>query len=170
MIRNGSGVGVTEISKLIAAAWKEVSDEEKAKYKEMQEKDKEIYKEAMTAYKAKQAAEGGDANDDSDNDDDNDTSSKPKVGTKPRMDASKGRVQKRKAGEPKSANWEEEMEESELVAKMKSNIDHLPSSADIDKEVERASLLHSIPWLRIVLDEAHKIKVGSLHLPAPPYI
>merc|ERR1711865_1006207 len=73
-----------------------------------------------------------------------------KTSAKQEKPAKKG--SKRKA----SAAWEEDLEEVELDA-----VTGTLSSEGIDKEVERASLLHSIPWLRIVLDEAHKIKART---------
>ena len=60
----------------------------------------------------------------------------------------------KKGAKGKPPAWEDDLEEDEVEKK-------LLSSDGIDKEVERSSLLHSIPWLRIVLDEAHKIKART---------
>jgi len=62
------GVAITEVAKLIGAAWKLISDEDKAMYNEKAQEDKERYKKEMDAYKAKLASEAAAAASDSDDD------------------------------------------------------------------------------------------------------
>ena len=62
------GVAITEVAKLIGAAWKLISDEDKAMYNEKAQEDKERYKKEMDTYKAKLASEAAAAASDSDDD------------------------------------------------------------------------------------------------------
>lgn len=64
------GIGITEVAKLIGAAWKECSAEDKAKYDTKVQEDKERYEREMEEYKKK--TEGADAEDGSDSDEDED--------------------------------------------------------------------------------------------------
>lgn len=54
-----TGIGVTEIAKLIGAAWREVSDEEKTKYHQLAAEDKERAARERAAYQGSKGDESG---------------------------------------------------------------------------------------------------------------
>ena len=53
------GIPITEVSKIIAARWKETDAPSRAPFEAQAAQDKERYKEQMAAYKASQAASPG---------------------------------------------------------------------------------------------------------------
>lgn len=99
----------------------------------------------------------GDSDDDKESDPDSDFEDKKQAATL-RVQGAKPKGTKRKPAPKKPATKVEPVEDDEEALGL---LDKLLTNNQIDKEVERASLLHSVPWLRIMLDEAHKIKART---------
>lgn len=60
VLAENPSLGVTEVTKILGARWKELSAEERLPYEEMWKADKERYNREMKAYKEGKAAAGGD--------------------------------------------------------------------------------------------------------------
>lgn len=84
-----------EVTKLLGAAWQELSDEEKKEYQEQAEEAKGKYLEAKAAYDSK-----GENKDDADEDEGEETKESPKE--KPKAADKPKAVEKSKGGKPKS--------------------------------------------------------------------